>query len=211
MTVYSDRVLEIEPLEHVIADAEFRLSKSPINRPADHYNVFIANTGWRRGLLFAPAGSVGGVVYFPFFGQNVFLSGADLDQNRLISPMGYIPAANRTLSYFIAHEITHLQQGATVGAFGFVMMPAWIREGYADRVGLSHPSDHDQLAASLKRDPIDVEHWNRFGYYSSFRYVVGQLIDGKGWDVSRLLKCRLSFDEAKKLAEVAEPVSPRAH
>ncbi len=208
MNIHSERSFERSDVVNVIADTEQRLAKSPINNRQTTYEVFIVETRWKRKLLFAPAEDVGGVTYFPLATRNVFLSGVNFAQNRLVSPHGYIPLANRTLSYFIAHEITHLQEGTSIGALTYVLMPKWIREGFADRVGLGHPSDRDYLAYSFAHDAIDTKHWNRFGFYSDFRLVVDKLIDQGNMQVGELLVSRTPFEEAKRIATDANVVPP---
>jgi hypothetical protein len=208
LNFHSERSLNRTDVAYVVADAEQRLMKSAINDRQNTYELFIVESRWKRKLLFAPAGDVGGVTYFPLANRNVFLSGAIFEQNRLVSQHGYVPLANRTLSYFIAHEITHLQEGARVGTLAYVLMPRWIREGFADRIGLGHPSDRADLAASLAHDVIDPKHWNRFGYYSDLRLVVDTLLDQDIMPVNELLRSRMSFEKAKSMTADAIIVPP---
>jgi hypothetical protein len=41
----------------------------------------------------------------------------------------------RTLAYFIAHEIAHSRTCERLGPWRFFRLPDWLREGYADQVG----------------------------------------------------------------------------
>jgi hypothetical protein len=66
-------------------------------------------------LFFNKDYGVGGVAPYPVT-ANVFLGDARIEDNRLIGPSGAPVSGDRTLDYFIAHEITHQLTGQAIGA-----------------------------------------------------------------------------------------------
>jgi hypothetical protein len=60
---------------------------------------------WRQVLFFNKEYGVGGVAPYPV-SANVFLRDARIEDDRLIGPSGVAVSGDRTLDYFIAHEIT---------------------------------------------------------------------------------------------------------
>ena len=105
ISVYSDRPISAA-LPSVLSIAEDRLRKSPLNDPAMHHRVFICNDNWRFALFTNTDRYVGGLNH-TWLNHNIFLRGANIDHNRLIGPRGNEVPAERTLSYYFAHEITH--------------------------------------------------------------------------------------------------------
>jgi hypothetical protein len=76
-------------------------------------------------------------------------------------------------------------------------MPQWIREGYADYVGLG--GDVDVAALYLRYRAGDpAMDYNRSGQYTRFRLLVAYLIQREHWTVDRLLTSNLSQDDAEK-------------
>ena len=76
---------------------------------------------------------VGGLTYPPLT-NNIFLRAADLDGDRLIGPSGKPVPGERTLTYFVAHEIMHTLLADELGAVRYLRLPDWKNEGYADHV-----------------------------------------------------------------------------
>lgn len=94
----------------------------------------MCNSAWRRRVLCLGNLRAGGLNYAPLT-TNVFLSGARIGENRLVSPSGWVVDGERTLGYFIAHEIAHSLTCERLGAWRFFRLPDWLREGYADYLG----------------------------------------------------------------------------
>lgn len=145
LRVYSDEPIDEEGGRAFIGEAEALLAKWPFAHQQRVYRVFVANSSWRRLLLFTYNFGSGGVAYCVISGRNAFLSGADFSHGRLMAPSGAVMPPPRTLAYYSAHEVTHLLTGEQVGAYGFVAMPVWISEGIADYVALDGARDFASL------------------------------------------------------------------
>ncbi|MBO0863349.1 MAG: hypothetical protein J2P21_33620 [Chloracidobacterium sp.] len=105
----------------------------------------------------------------------------------MISPSGNRVSGERTLDYFIAHEITHTLTAELVGAIAYHRLPQWKREGYADYVGKGEAFNYDEAKrAFLAGDPkMD---WAKSGLYWRFHLLVAHLLDKQHWSVRRLLE-----------------------
>ena len=157
----------------------------PIYSDRKNYHVFICNSRWRQVLFFNKDYGAGGVAQYPVTSQ-VFLREARVEDDRLISPGGNPTPGDRTLGYFVAHEITHQLTGEDLGPFRFWRLPQWVREGYADYVGKGDSFDyHDARRAFLAGAP---EMDRKSGLYLRFHLLVAYLLDRQHWSVEQLLR-----------------------
>ena len=99
----------------VLDEAERRLAGSPLNQPATKNHIYICNRPWRF-LVFANfRHHVGGLMYPPL-SNNIYLRAVHFDVNRLVGPSGNEVSGERTLSYFVTHEIAHTLIADRLGA-----------------------------------------------------------------------------------------------
>lgn len=129
----ADRPFAREDGAALLRKVHGKLCESPFFRQDARYQICICQTAWRRRLFFSCQSQAGGLCYPGSF--TVFLSGADLDENRLLAPSGRLVMDERTLDYFMAHELTHSMVDDSIGTIDFLMLPTWIKEGYADYIG----------------------------------------------------------------------------
>lgn len=134
LALYADRPFTAEEARPVLAEVRARLRTSPWYRAGRRDAVYVCNSPWRRRLFCIGNYRAGGLNYAPLT-TNVFLSVARIGANRLVSPNGQVVRDERTLGYFIAHEIVHSLTCERLGAWRFFRLPDWLREGYADYVG----------------------------------------------------------------------------
>ncbi len=134
LALYSDQSFTTAEARPVLAEVRARLRSSPWPGSGRRDAVFVCNSPWRRRLFCVGNYRAGGLNYAPLT-TNVFLSGARVAENRLVSPAGQVVRDERTLAYFIAHEIAHSRTCERLGAWRFFRLPDWLREGYADQVG----------------------------------------------------------------------------
>ena len=113
--------------------ARARLDRSPLGAGTRGVHVFICDSPWLFGLFARQNYQVGGVADW-LVGQHVFLRESDMQNDRLIGPSGRPVAADRPLSYFIAHELMHVANARAVGRWRYARMPQWVDDGYADYV-----------------------------------------------------------------------------
>jgi hypothetical protein len=114
LILHSDRPFAVPAAEHVLKLVEAKLATSPLYSSAQEHDIFICNSRWRQRLFFNKDYGVGGVAPYPVT-ANVFLRDALIEDDRLISPGGTPVEGDRTLDYFITHEITHQLTGHAIG------------------------------------------------------------------------------------------------
>ena len=188
--VYSDRPIPPSILP-VLSAAKVRLEQSPINDPRLTHRIFICNDTRRFAFFTTFRYQVGGVNYG--LNYNIFLRPVNIEHNRLISPTGREVEGERTLVYFLAHEMTHSLEVNYLGRTAYWRMPQWKREGYADVVGRGGEFNFaEQLAAYQRRD-VSMD-YGRSGLYLRFQLMVAYLMERKGVGVRDLLDRK--FDAA---------------
>ena len=185
LVLHSDRPFEESAAQQVLQLAQKKLERSPLYSAADPHNVYICNSRWRQALFFNKDFGVGGVAPYPIT-SNVFLRDASVGENRLISPSGKPVAGDRTLDYFVAHEVTHQLTGRALGPIRYFRLPQWVREGYADYVGKGASFNYDEARRAFLANAREMD-WKRSGLYWRFHLLVAHLLDHQHWTVDRLL------------------------
>ena len=185
LTLHSDRPLPAEAAARVMALAEAKLAKSPLYFPEREWNIYICNSRWRQMIFFNKDYGVGGVALYPIT-SNVFLRDARIEDNRLISPRGSPVAGDRTLDYFIAHEITHVLTGSFLGPLRQFLLPQWVREGYADYVGKGSMIDLAEYRRAFLAEEPEMN-YAKSGLYRRFLLLVAWQLEHEGCAVERLL------------------------
>lgn len=185
LALYSDQPFAPEIGRQVMEKVAAKLTASPLYSAGQTHAVYICNARWRQRLFFTYVYGAGGVNYYPVT-TNVFLRDSLIEENCLIGPKGKRVPGERTLDYFIAHEITHTLTGQAVGGVAYHRLPQWVREGYADYVGKGAAFNYDEAQrAFLAGDPkMD---WAKSGLYWRFNLLVAHLLDKQHWSVQRLL------------------------
>jgi len=188
LVLTSDRPFSETAGKHVLELAERKLQRSPLFSTRRDYNVYICNSGWRQKLFFNKDynDGVGGVAQYPIT-PNVFLRSARVEDNRLIAHRGNPVPGDRTLDYYVAHEIAHQLTGEAIGPLAFYRLPQWVREGYADYVGKGDAFDYREARrAFLAHEP--AMDFRKSGLYSRFHLLVAHVLDRQHWTVIQLLK-----------------------
>lgn len=182
----SDRPFSEAAGKHVLDLAERKLTRSPLYSGGQVLSIFICNSRWRQLLFFNKDFGAGGVAPYPVT-ANVFLRDAMVEENRLISPRGKPVMGDRTLDYFVAHEITHQLTGHAIGPIRYYELPQWVREGYADYVGKGNSFDYNEARRAFLAGTPEMD-WKRSGLYWRFHLLVACLLDHQHWTVEQLLK-----------------------
>lgn len=185
LKLHSDRPFEAEAALRVLALSREKLASSPWFSEDETHEIFVCNEGWRRILFFNYKHRVGGVNYYPLT-RNVFLRDSAIERNRLRGPSGNLVPGDRTLDYFIAHEVAHTLTGEAVGGLRFYFLPEWVREGYADYVGKGGTFDFEKSLAAFRSGAPEMDR-ERSGLYLRYHLLVAYLIDRKGWGAARVL------------------------
>jgi hypothetical protein len=118
--------------------------------------------------------------------SHVFLRDSRIEDNRLISPLGTPVAGDRTLDYYIAHEITHQITGLAIGPVRYFELPQWVREGYADYVGKGKTFDYAAARKAFLAGAAEMD-YKKSGLYLRYNLLVACLIERRHWSVARLL------------------------
>jgi hypothetical protein len=173
----------------LLDDVLARVSRSPLYDAQRTYHVFLCDT---QALfsLFAPWNPrVGGVTQV-YLGGHAFLRPYSIERGRLIGPSGDDKPGERTLAYFIAHEVTHTMTGDHLGRWRYHKLAAFQQEGYADYVALTRPVDFAGGRALLERDAPEMDP-RRSGLYRRYELMVAYLLERRGMSVGDLLAARI--------------------
>jgi hypothetical protein len=197
LELWSDKPFSEEAGRRILADVEGRIDTSQLNRPHDHFCIFVVNTAWRRRLTFLWSTGAAGLAYYPLT-HNVFIRTSDIELGVVFGASGVPAPPPRTLAYFAAHEIGHNLTGEAIGPRAYFRLPVWVREGVADYIGFAGAVDVADLARQLRAGADELD--PRLGFYARYRLLVAYLIKNKGWSIVRILA------EAPKQALLEEEI-----
>lgn len=183
VTVHADAPIPASA-DAVIADAEARVERSALFVPGVTHDVYVCQSLWRWRLVSNRAVGAGAIAMAPI-GHAVFTRPAHFDIDRLVGPSGRETPGERTLAYYLAHEITHTLTADRMGV-AYFDLPAWVREGYADYVGRGPTFDYEATRARLLAGERALDP-SASGLYLRYILLVSHLIDREGWPVEALL------------------------
>jgi hypothetical protein len=200
ITLYSDEPIPAEPAARILAEVERRLARSPLASPprVKDLHIYICNRRWRFVLFANLRHQAGGLAYSPLT-DNIFLRPVRFDANRLIGPSGQDVAGERTLAYFMAHEIMHVLVARELGAIGFLSLATWKNEGYADLIAKGGEFDFERAREQLRRGDRDLDP-KRSGLYLRYHLLVAYLLERRGMGVRDVL--RAGFDPVRLEEEI---------
>src|SRR5690606_5030098 len=153
--VHSDLLIPND-IEKVLDDVIIRIAHSELYDSTDNFSIYICNST-RRLVLFTRSSEVGGLVN-QGISNNVFIRKSAIEENKIISPTKGQEIAlpeERPLSYFIAHEITHVLQTKVDRLMHFTT-PKCIVEGYADYIGKATHFKYEKYLDNLNRGDITM-------------------------------------------------------
>lgn len=206
-TIFSDRPIPPD-IRRVLDDVTRRLERSELYSPAARFRIFFCNDDWRMALYSQHLSSAPGGVADGWLTRNVYIRRSDIGANRLFAPTGELADGEvRPLSYFIAHELTHVMQARAFGRFMALRYPRWLREGYADYVGKGDAFDLEENRRLLiAGDPaLDPE---RSGLYRRHHLLVAWLVDREGRSIRDVHRDRP--EEAALLTRIRSAQPPVA-
>jgi hypothetical protein len=186
LTLYSDQPFNEDEARKVLELTRTKLATSPLYSTEQRHRIFICNARWRQRLFFNRNYGVGGVNYYPFT-TNVFLRDAVIEENRLISPSGKPVPGERTLDYFMTHEIGHTLTKQAAGSIRHWQMPEWITEGYPDYLGRGEAFHYEEARQAFLSEAREMDRW-KSGLYLRYNLLVAHLLDRQNWSVQRLLQ-----------------------
>jgi hypothetical protein len=197
ITLYSDEPIP-SSATRVLDLAKARLKRSPFFRQpsARPIRVYVCNTSWRFLFFANTRYQVGGLAYPPL-SNNIFLRGVHFDANRLIGPSGNEVPGERTLSYYIAHEVMHTLVADQLGAIAYWRLPSWKNEGYADYIAKGNDFDFDRVAAQFRRGDRELDPV-RSGMYLRYHLLVAYLLDYRGIEARGMLTRHFDQDRLEE-------------
>lgn len=196
LVLWSDEPFDPDAGRRVLALARDRLRASPIDAPRVRARVFVCNRPWRQRLFFL--GRRGGGINRAPFTDAVFLRRADPSRDTVYAPSGRPSSAGgRSMHYFIAHEVAHSLIVRYLGLRRERALPAWLREGYADRVGRGDGLDFARSLAALRANDASMDP-KRSGLYLRYHLRVAYLLDRRGLTLAQLFASRLTGDEVDR-------------
>lgn len=178
VVVHSDRPIPPDIIE-VVRDVERRVGTSELPA-AGPYQVYLCNDDWKLAY-FGRRLSIGfGGVTDVYLTRHIFIRPADVERNAILPPASWrFSLADRPLSYFIAHEIAHVQQVAALGRLAYLKAPTWLIEGYADHVGKGGAFDVAGNLEALRLGKPELDPAN--GLYSRYHLAVELLLGQRGF------------------------------
>jgi hypothetical protein len=193
VALHADRPIP-DAMQVTLERVRARLDRSPVAEPGRVQDVFICMSRWRFALFARNNYRVGGIANV-FIGQQVFLRESDMEHDRLIGPGGRPVAADRPLSYFITHEIMHVEQARRLGRLAYLRLPQWIDDGYADYV--AREIDFGQALQGFKAGARELDP-SRSGLYLRYQLMVAYLIDKQHVDPRALSTHRGDHDAIER-------------
>lgn len=167
-----------------------RISRSPLYDARRTHHVFLCDTRTLFGLLTVTGYRAGGVAHAEL-GGNVFIRPFSIERGTVTGPSGQEKTGERTLTYFIAHEITHAMTADRTGRWRYRQLSAFQVEGYADYVGFGRPLDLARERQALIEDAPEMS-TRRSGLYKRDELLVAYLLERRGFSVDQLLAGRIA-------------------
>jgi len=173
----------------LLDDVVRRISRSPLYDARRTHHVFLCDTRTLFGLLTVTGYRAGGVAHAEL-GGNVFIRPFSIERGTVTGPSGQEKTGERTLTYFIAHEIVHAMTADRTGRWRYRQLSAFQVEGYADYVGFGRPLDLARERESLINDAPEMS-TRRSGLYKRYELLVAYLLERRGLSVDELLAGRI--------------------
>lgn len=186
-SVYSDEKID-ENIYFILDDATKRISKSELYDSTLHFSIFICNQLWKF-KIFAQGNKYAGAITHYHLTGNIFFRPCDISNNEIIPPGGrksaYHPFtfADRPLSYYFAHEMTHELEANYLGRLNF-SIPTWLTEGYCDYIGKSGNFDFNENLKRLYQNAPDLD--PKQGLYKYYHLLIAYLLDKKEMTIKQV-------------------------
>ena len=194
VTVYSDETIPITEMTTILQTAEDRLQKSVLFKPGVHQTIFIANNPW-RWRYFTNINYMDGGLDYVMFNHTIFLRKVDVQSNRLYGPSGNVSGGERTLDYYMTHEMTHALEFQSMPWYQYPIQTNWALEGYCEYIG--HGSQSYETALNTY---LHVPENTGEKYYTRARTMVTYLLEVKKLPIAELCSKVGEYDAILKAA-----------
>jgi hypothetical protein len=183
ITAHADEPLPAA-MRGTLALAESHVRTSPLFDPSREHHAYFCQSRWRWDVLSGWNHRAAAVALAPL-GRAVFFRPARLASNRMIGASGREVRGERTLDYYVAHEVTHTLTADYLGA-GIHALPVWVREGYADYVGRHDTFDYERVRRQLIEAAPETDPAS--GHYLRYVLLVAHELEREHVSVDTLLR-----------------------
>jgi len=188
ISIYSDQEIPQKEIKQIIQEVQNRIERSELYKRETKHRIFITNNDIRWRYFTNINYKVGGLNYV-IFNHNVFLRKADIANNRLYGYSGKKVPGDRTLDYFIAHEITHTLEFQSMPWYKYPVKTNWVLEGYAEYIAHNSQSYEGSLDYYL-----NIPETTGAKYYTRARTMVSYMLEKKNVPISNLWSSVGSYD-----------------
>jgi hypothetical protein len=182
-----------DAMTQTLAGADERIRSSPLFDPARRHDVYFCQAGWRWALVSHWNQNAAGFALAPA-DRVVFFRRARLDADRMIGPSGREVEGERTLAYYVAHEVAHTMTADHLG-LAYYDLPIWVREGYADYVARHGTFDYEAVRRQLLEGAPETDPAS--GHYLRYVLLVAHELDVTHQTLDALLRHPRSRDEVE--------------
>lgn len=212
MNLRSDTPFDEVKGQEVLADVRKRLLGGPLPSGPRTDTIFICNKPWTRLVFRLACLKAGGLNYQPLT-TNVFLSGAIVEENRLIGPSGNTVPGEMTLVYFIAHELGHSLTHEHLGAWSYARLAPWVREGVTDIIARGEVYGREGVCEAFLAECPEMN-WPAGAPYLRYNLLLSFLVKEEHRSIDDLLKSPPDQGETERrfrkwLAEHTSPPHPQ--
>jgi hypothetical protein len=191
ITIYSDEEIPAEKMSEIIKCVQSKIEKSVIYKIDTKHNIYIANNTLLWNYFTNINYKAGGLNYV-IFNHSIFLRKVNIADNRLYGPSGAEVPGDRTLDYFIAHEITHTMEFQSMDWYKYPIQTNWVLEGYAEYVA------HDSVAyENAQNYYLNIPETTGAKYYTRARTLVAYLLENKDVAINDLWSEVSSYETTK--------------
>jgi hypothetical protein len=169
----------------MLEDVLRRVSRSPLYDRERTYHVFLCDTPALFAVFALWDRNVGAISQVHLTGH-VFIRPASIARNRVVGRSGAETPGERTLAYFIAHEIAHTMTADRVGRWRYFQLGAAQQEGYADYVAFARRADLASGRKALASETREMRP-KESGLYRRYELLVAYLLDRRSMTVDELL------------------------
>jgi hypothetical protein len=171
--------------EVLLDDVLARVRQSPLHVEQRVHHAYLCDTPALFALFTLHQYRSGGVAN-TWLNGNVFIRPANVKRGRVIGHSRVEKGGERTLAYYLAHEVTHAMSVDHVGRLRYARLAAFQVEGYADYVAFGVPVDVERGRRELRAGSKDMNPLLS-GHYDRYRLLVGYLLQARGLSVDELL------------------------
>jgi hypothetical protein len=163
---------------------EQRLAGSPYFSAEEAHHVYLCDT--RELFAFFALWNAGaGAIAQTGTNGDVFVRPHSIERDRLVGPRGRDVPGERTLTYFVAHEVAHTITARRLGRVAYHRLEVWQQEGYADHVGKGGDFDFDGARAKLRAGDPSLDP-AAYGLYLRYQLLFEHMLR-RGATVEKIL------------------------